>query len=267
MIHNDVNMNSVHGERLYAIYTQLGLKEGDIVFIHSRLFSFGKLADIADETVEIFLNPLLNVIGYAKGTVAVLGYSPSYSSFGKPYIHEETPSESGILNEYIRKRTDSLRSFHPITSVIAIGREKETICKNTPRSAFGWGSPFHTMHRLGAKCLFLGVTLGQSCTFLHYVEHQYGVSHCYHKAFFHPAYKNGKLQPGPFMSFLRNRQSEEYNWHRFEQRTRERGLLRETSYLGAPIQLMNFTDCFEEGIRALDEDPCYFLKAPFYITE
>lgn len=251
---------------LFFLYSKLGLKKNDTVFIHARLMSFGKKFKNREEFTKFFLDPLLKVIGPG-GTVVMLAYTFNYSSFGKTYFHEKSPSEVGMLSEYIRSRKDAVRSFHPFCSFVAIGKKKNLICDNITRSAWGWGSVFQKLHSLKSKCLYLGMTVGDSCSFLHYVEQLYGVSHCYNKAFFAPAYKNGKLIKGPFLAFLRNRKSESYDYSKFQKHLRKKKMIKETLYAGAPIQVVNFDDCFKEGINVLDQDPCYFIKNPFYITE
>ena len=95
----------------------------------------------------------------------------------------------------------------------------------------------------------------------------YGVSHCYSKAFFYPAYKKGKLKKGPFLAFVRNRKSQDYDYSAFQKHLKKKKMIKEARYLSAPIQLVSFEDCFNEGIKKLDEDPCFFIKQPFYITE
>lgn len=253
-------------KQLILIYKELGLRKGDTVFIHARLLSFGKKFKNRAEFCRFFLDPLLKIIGPG-GTIVMLTYTFNYSSFGETYIHKKTPSEAGMLTEYFRTRKDAVRSFHPFCSFVAIGKKKNLICDNITRSAWGWGSVFFKLHQLKAKVLYLGMTVGDSCSFLHYVEQMYGVSHCYNKAFFYPAYKNGKLIKGPFLAFLRNRKSESYNYSKFQEHLRKKKMIKETIYNGAPIQLLRFEDCFNEAMKVLDKDPCFFIKKPFYITE
>lgn len=264
----DFFMTTIIGQKraLKKIYLDTGIRKGDIVFVHSKLFSFGALTGSREDSVKLFLEPLLEIVG-SQGTIVAPTYTSGYSSYGDAYIHEKTPSDVGMLTNYIRKMHGAVRSFHPLASCAAIGDKKNEICKNVTRSAFGWGSVFNKLHLLKGKCLYLGMKLGESCTFLHYVEQMYGVSHCYNKAFFHPAYKNNIPRQGPFLAFLRNRESAYYDFSRFEKHMRKGRKIKERQFSGAPIQLVNFDDCFTEGMKVLDKDPCYFIKQPFYITK
>ena len=252
-------------QNIEQVYKTIGIKKGDIVFIHANMLAFGLIEKNKNDLAKHFIDPLKKVIGET-GTIVTLAYSFRYAS-GTQYIHEESPSEAGLLTEYVRNMKKTERSFHPFASVVANGQDSRHITKNITLSAFGWGSAFFRMHQMKAKCLYLGMTCGESCTFLHYVEQMYGVSHCYNKAFFHPAFFKGKERKGPFLAFLRNRKSKDYDFSRFEKQMKKRKLLKKTKYLGGDIQIMNVEDCFNLGMEMLDKDNCAFLSEPFYVTE
>ncbi|MSU74113.1 hypothetical protein EXS56_03155 [Candidatus Kaiserbacteria bacterium] len=251
---------------MHSTYADLGLEKGDVVFIHANMLPFGLVARERAQFIEHFLNPLLETVG-EEGTIACLAYTFSYGLEGEPYIHEESPSEAGIFTEYVRTMKGSLRSFHPLISVAAHGPKAQHITQDVSRAAFGQESPFSRLYDLRAKCLYIGMTCGEVCSCLHYVEQLYGVSHCYNKAFFHPAYKGGVLEKGPFLAFLRNRKSKPYNYSGFETAMKMRGHVKETTYRGAPLQVIEIEHCVKVGMEMLRKDSCAFLQEPFYITE
>lgn len=253
-------------ENLADVYSNLGVKKDDVVFLHINPLPFGLVANTKEDFVKFFIDPLREVLG-SGGTFAVLTYTYSYGLEGKPYIHEESPSEAGILTEAVRQLPGALRSLHPLISITALGSKAEYITQNVTRDAFGWGSPFSRLHELKAKCLYVGMTCGVSCSFLHYVEQMFGVSHCYNKAYFHPVYKNGAEVKGPFLAFVRNRKSKPYDYSGFESEMKTRGHVRDTKYKGAPLQVVELEQCFLVGMEMLDRDPCAFIQEPFYITK
>lgn len=248
------------------IYRKIGLKEGDVVFVHANMLPFGLVSKDKAEFVRFFLDPLLKIIGKS-GTVACLAYTFSYGLHGTPHVHEKSPSEAGMFTEYIRTMKGALRSLHPLVSVAAYGPKARLITQNVSRSAFGWGSPFSRLHELGGKCLYLGMTCGQSNTFLHYVGQMYGVSYSYNKAYFHPVYKGGVLQQTPFLAFVRTRKSKPFDFSLFEKEMKKKRLVREGTIRNAPVQLVKLEDCFKIGMEMLDKNPCAFLQEPFYVTE
>jgi len=262
----DITHIKEQGLDLPKIYAKLGIKKGDTVFIHSKLLAFGGVAGSKEELARFFLDPLLQLIG-PSGTVVALSYTFSYTSHGTPYVHEKSPSEAGLLTEYIRTMKGTERSFHPFISVVAYGARAKQITKDVPRSAYAWGSPWQRMHELKAKCLYLGLTCGVSCTFLHYVEQQYGVPYCFDKAFFHPAYKKGKLQKGPFLGYFRKRASAGYSFAPFGKEMKKRKLVKEHLHSGVPIQVHSFDDAFTVCMDMLDTDPCVLIREPYYMAE
>ncbi len=248
------------------IYRKMGLKKGDVVFIHANMLPFGLVSRDKEKFIRFFLDPLLKIIGES-GTISCLAYTFTYGLYGTSYDHEKSPSEAGMFTEYIRTMKGALRSLHPLVSVVARGQKAKYITQNVTRSAFGWGSPFSRLHELKGKCLYLGMTCGESNTFLHYVGQMYGVSYSYNKAYFHPAYKKGILQPSPFLAFVRNRKSKPFDFSLFEKEMKKKKLVREGSIRNAPVQLVNLEDCFKIGMEMLNKNPCAFLQEPFYITK
>ena len=81
---------------------QVGLKEGDLVLIHSDVSSFGKLGEVRDRQLflQLILDAFFEVIGL-EGTLIV----PTFTySFCKKEVFEalKTPSTVGIFSEFIR---------------------------------------------------------------------------------------------------------------------------------------------------------------------
>ena len=75
------------------VFRDIGLKKGDVVFVHANMLSFGLISRDKDKFVRFFLDPLLKVIGKT-GTVACHTYTFSYGLHGTHYVHEKSPSRS-----------------------------------------------------------------------------------------------------------------------------------------------------------------------------
>ncbi len=89
-----------------------GIKEGDLILVHSALSSIGHVEGDADAVVDA----LLEVLG-PKGTLAVSAMDAS-----KPFDAATSPVAVGIINETVRLRSNSIRSLRPSHSISAIGR-------------------------------------------------------------------------------------------------------------------------------------------------
>lgn len=122
---------------------ELGLRNGDIVIVHSSLKSFGYVEGGADAVIDA----LLNVVGI-DGTVCFP--TLTYGSYNPenpppPFDPDINPGIVGTIPEVFRKRPEAIRSLHPTHSIACIGsraadlteghEESETPCG--PRSPWG----------------------------------------------------------------------------------------------------------------------------------
>lgn len=146
----------------------LGIKEGDVLLVHSSLKSLGNKSVSPKDVID----GLLDLLG--EGGTLVFP-TLSYVSCGRNntrFDYRATPSCVGAIPEYFRTETKgAVRSLCPTHSCAAKGRLAEYITKdhhldNTP---CGERSPFRRVMELGGKILFLGC--GTNCnTSMHAVE-------------------------------------------------------------------------------------------------
>lgn len=254
---------------MLKVLESIGLKEGDIVLVFSNLARLGAVDNAAtkEDALNTYLSALTDVINTSRGTLVVPTFTYSFAR-GKPFDYEDSPSELCMFGEFVRRQKDSIRSFHPHFSFAAIGKDKHQICDNVSRSAFGYESVFDRLYKRDAKILFLGTNITEGLTFFLYIEHIVGISHCYHKAYFTPVYKNKKLVEGPFFSYVRHlEQGFQADLSRFEKDLKEAGLVREAKLGAGKIQLVICSEVFDEGYKKLQEKPCYFYSKELYITK
>ncbi|MFH0771697.1 MAG: AAC(3) family N-acetyltransferase [Candidatus Omnitrophota bacterium] len=265
-----VNKEMVQVEKadILRAVREAGINEGDIVLVFSNLARVGKVkeAKSKEESLKTYLLALLDCVGVKKGTIVVPTFTYSFAR-GKAFDYEDSQSELCMFGEFVRKEKDSIRSFHPHFSFAAAGKDKHQICDNVSRSAFGYESVFDRLYKKGAKMLFLGTNITEGLTFFLYIEHMAGVSHCYHKAYFTPVYKNKQPVKGPFFSFVRHLEPDFYaDFPHFERHLKEQGLVREALLGSGKMQAVTCRDVFKEGYEKLQENPCYFYNKEFYIT-
>ena len=100
----------------------LGLKEGDLVLLHSSLYSLGHVEGGPDAVIDAFLE----TIG-AAGTLLV-------PVFG----------DLGILTTTLKNRPGAIVSPCPVGTVAALGKDAEELCRDhwKPVSCHGEGTPF-----------------------------------------------------------------------------------------------------------------------------
>lgn len=130
-----------------------GIRRGQNVIMHSSLKSIGK----TEKGPETVVDAVLSVIGpEANLLVPTFTYSlPGWK--GDPFDLEKSAARTGAIPEYIRKRGDAVRSFHPTHSVAVIGPDKDEIIANhLDATPLGVGSPFSRMLDRDATILMLG---------------------------------------------------------------------------------------------------------------
>ena len=144
----------------------LGVKEGDILMVHSTLSGFGRVEGGADTVIDA----LIEAVGPG-GTVAMPTlYLPAISGL-EVFDVEKSPSEMGEITEVFRKRAGVLRSVHPTHPVAAFGARAEELIRDHAKAptACGKGTPFGRLGDWGGKVLLLGVDQDRN-TLLHTAE-------------------------------------------------------------------------------------------------
>ena len=163
----------------------LGIKEGDIVLVHS---SMSKLGWVCGDEVTV-VQALLDVVG-KEGTIVMpahTGGNTNPDSWSHPPVPEtwrepirrtmpsfnvkNTPTRGmGKIAECFRNYEGTVRSNHPQLSFCANGRFKNEIVEKHDLSyALGMNSPLGKLYELDAKILLLGVGYS-NCTSMHVAE-------------------------------------------------------------------------------------------------
>ncbi len=163
-----------------AALKELGIKEGDIILVHSSLRSLGKVEDGAAGVIR----GLEAAIG-KEGTLVMptLSQVDFFNSYKTWYM--DKPSDTGYLTEYFRHLPYVYRSNQETHSVAARGKYAyELTFEHKARGphmcpfgewAFADSSPWMKMYHMGAKTLFIGVTMRYN-TMKHTVESRYAES-------------------------------------------------------------------------------------------
>jgi len=171
----------------------VGIKNGDSIFVHSDLQSFGKLnrSITRNEFLEVYIDALKEAIG-ENGNLIMPTFSYSFCN-NEDFDPDSTPSTVGIMTEHFRKMRNVRRSIDPIFSVAALGPDKNYFT-DVGTECFGKQSVFEKLYNRDVKIIFLGETF--DITYMHFVEQRFGVPYRFIKEF------KGKIKIGQKMEWF-----------------------------------------------------------------
>jgi aminoglycoside 3-N-acetyltransferase len=150
---------------------RLGIKKGMTVFVHSSMEKLNP-----GFPVYQVLNILLEEIG-EEGTLLFPAWH--YLGRAEDYLRNQanvfnvgkSPTVLGLLPELARRHPGAQRSFHPITSVVAIGKHAGELVSTHHLDIYPQGekSPFYKMLEYDARIIGLGEKI-VILSFIHCVE-------------------------------------------------------------------------------------------------
>jgi aminoglycoside 3-N-acetyltransferase len=173
---------AVTRSQLVADLRRLGVQEGGIVMVHTRMSALGWVVGAAETVVHALLDvlgPDGTLMAYASWQEHVYHATDWPAEHREAYLAEppvfdlavsEADRENGRLPERVRTWPGAKRSFHPEASVVAIGARAEWLTADHPQDeGYGAASPFARLCEAGGQVLMLGAPL-ETLTILHHAE-------------------------------------------------------------------------------------------------
>ncbi|WP_347330066.1 AAC(3) family N-acetyltransferase [Marinimicrobium locisalis] len=240
---------------LSNLLKDLGVKPGDTLMVHASLRSLGEAmpADIVIAGLRRALGP--------GGTLAMPTLSYEAVDADNPMFDtEDTPSCVGSLSEVFRRQQGVVRSLHPTHSAAAIGPNTPDLLvgHENDHTPCGEHSPFARLPKFDGRILFLGCDMSVN-TSMHALEEQVM-----------PPYL---LQDEPvdfILTDARGRQvTSSVRCHNFEgYRQRYDRLepllppeaIKRGQLLAADCMLVDAQAAWDAGLKALEQDPMYFVE-------
>lgn len=149
----------------------------DVLLLHTAM-NFGTIAKglKRKELCEIMYDIICQL---GVKTLVFPTFTFSFAN-NEDYDVRQSRSPMGILNEYVRKRDDAVRSLDPLLSVCVVG-ENKSLAEVSGDSALGKGSFYDHLHSTdNVRIAFLGADELNVNTHLHYVEECVDVPYRYH---------------------------------------------------------------------------------------
>ena len=173
-------MDKVKKEDLQEAFYAIGLRSGDVVFVHS---ANDNLAALGIPPVHV-MESLFAVVG-ERGTIAMptfpqerlFYYLKEGRDLGQHPVFDcrKTISYSGLLTELFRRLPESERSLHPTHSVAVCGPGARSIIANHHRSRepFDRLSPFQRLLEHNVRIVRIGQPQQGAMTFRHLADHMF----------------------------------------------------------------------------------------------
>lgn len=145
---------------------------------------------------------ILNLLNFLmKNGATCITPSFSYTKFGK-FDVKRTKSKVGFLSNFILDNVNFSRSYHPLFSYIAIGKNKKLV-QNIGKSAFGKYSLHEILKNKECYFLHLNRPLKKGNTLMHHLEQKNKVKYRFEKRFFTKVYEKKLYLGNNFKAFVR----------------------------------------------------------------
>lgn len=232
-----------------------------VLFLHTEM-SFGALNPQIkrQELCEIIFELIKDL---KVETVVFPTFTFSYGN-KEDFDVRYTKTKMGILNEYVRKLPEAVRSVDPMMSVVVFGKNKDLLKVNGEKS-LGQGSIFDNLHNTeGVKFLFFGTRLGQCGTHMHYVEEVLRVPYRYDMDFYGKITDyDGNTVDDHKILYVKYRDVIPCVPNSFEEGLIRRNIMECTSLGSGYVFSITEKDMYREIYDALAEDVNAFLAEPY----
>lgn len=234
----------------------LGVKPGGCLIVHSDVtgwLSAGLSPGDILTALERVVTP--------EGTLVLPTFNFDWCD-GKGFDLRRTPSQMGMITEIARRRPGYVRTAHPVYSLVVSGPLAGEFMRYDNPSAYGVGSGFEVLRRLGAQALVVGLPWTNSMTFLHHVEERLQVPYRYYKSF-SGNYKDssGSSTEREYFLYVRDLEAGvETDFDEAEQHFVETGVAAQGTVLGVRCTLTDISALFDETCQTLDDRPGFLHR-------
>lgn len=240
----------------------------DDVYIESDILNLLKNTNIKykKDIIKNIFSVFKSLIG-RKGTMICPSFTYSWGRDKKVKYFDvlKTPSETGSLAEYVRKRKGTYRNIDPMFSFVFNGGNKKRFY-NLNNDSFGKNSVFEKLFESNAKLISFCLNKFDP-TFVHYVEQYYNENIGnlkYRKMFLLKGkIKNhkSKIQSKNFNCLLRNLKSNLYfNEKIIKKKLLKKKMLKVIKLKHTVIYIVKAQDFFLEGLKGMSKNSKFFVS-------
>ena len=215
--------------------------KNELYIVHTSLWL---AAPVKADLPKLF-NNLIKILG-KNSTLCFPSFTFKNNEKIKPvWYRVNTRGETGILNEYVRKELDSIRTIHPTHSFAIFGKYSKDFANKTGETAFGTDSTLKSLVDSGAKNISFGSGFIGGHSFLHVAEELQQVLYRSYIDIETPCIlEDGSVYEGKFRYFGRNKCSNgkyhENDWVSAWSDFQERQLI---DFIDSKFGMVALSDC------------------------
>ncbi len=241
---------------LYNALLELGIQKGDVVCVHSQIFSFGRILMEKDKFLDTIVEVFQELIG-TEGTLIMPTFSYSFCE-KEDYENKISESKVGLLTEHFRKTENVKRTNHPIFSFAIWGKQREELLDVGP-DAFGFDSVYGKMIHSHGKIVMFGANKGY--TFYYLAEEHVNVRHRYFKNFSgHIIDEQGRKKETTVPYFVRDLSfKSDLDEEKLAPFLLENDLQKQVSFGKGTIGVFSCKPTYERLVKELEKDERRFI--------
>lgn len=261
-------MKPITKNEISETLAKLGISNGDSVFIHSSLFTLGKIEGVDIPSLpEALLFSFQQAIG-SQGSIFMPCFNYEFPKTRVALLSEQK-CELGYWPEWFRTQSYVVRSGHPMFSICGLGPIAERVCKPTTPEfhAFGEGSTFSRLIEEDCILVLQGIGL-KVATVVVQIEKMLGMQYRFDKPFFgRVTLTNDNEVEGNYFHYcfpMNNAYREDYSY--LEKSLLKEGLLK-LEYLGRSFIMTIRMKQLYERIKLLTASSRFVLlnTSPTYL--
>lgn len=236
----------------------LGIRRGEVVYVHSSLSAFGRVEGGADAVIDA----LLAAVG-SEGTVVmpVFTWERNHAQSVVVFDVANDPSEVGRITEVFRRRSGVLRNEHVCHSTAALGPAAGEVMGGSVHP-FAFDASLYQCYELDSWYVLLGCGFS-SATALHTAEEIVQVPYRYYRDFAGSTVvrPDGTRVPAVSVEYLRE-EGYTNDLARMGRVFDAVGMLRSTRVGAATLTAVRICDVIDGGVRSLQADIGCLLDEP-----
>lgn len=249
----------VTNSSLLRCLESVGAADCSVLFVHSEM-SFGRPNPELGKTA-LLQGVLDTLLELGVPTLVVPTFTFSFCN-GVSYNVQQSRSKMGVLNEYIRRLPDAMRSVDPLMSCAALGADRQALT-SVGHQSIGLGCTFDKLHTAKtARFLFLGVGAAKCMTYTHYVEERVHVPYRYDRPFSGTIVDGDREYQDTYNLYVRYNGVVPESTTKFEDFLVRQGLMRKVACGDNFISSIPEPVAYDAIAGKIQEDANYFLAAP-----